>query len=259
MSTTSAVSTANSINGGKRKSLKSNIQTTLQKWKSAFKRITEETINNLDENDIPASADRKIEALFNPHGDQKKSPRFKGSEKYQLTRPNNNETSLINASISTPPTTAGNGEMKITDVDTTCSSNVGASNHYSPNPRNKIDRDKNIVNSNNEKITFDLYDAVKECRRLRNQADEPFCQADIIWKTRRKLWTDVTTNKDANEQHNREVFGAIPEQYYYRVYKKLVVDDKPLREPLNLEDAMKVINSGWTETKKWDNAAKGLG
>ena len=88
-----------------------------------------------------------------------------------------------------------------------------------------------------------------------------FCSAEKIWKRRRQLWTQPTDQEgsvNGDGATRREIFRAIPEGYYARVYKKLVVDDKPLREPLNLEDALQVINAGWTETRKWANAAKGM-
>ncbi|CCK69053.1 Gag1p KNAG_0B06230 [Huiozyma naganishii CBS 8797] len=106
-------------------------------------------------------------------------------------------------------------------------------------------------------VSFDNYDAVMECQRLREKVGEPFCSADQIWAERRDLWTKKTIAQV--DESNREMFNKIPEQYYHRIYQKLIMDDRPLKDPLNLEDIMKVINSGWKETKTWDNAARGKG
>lgn len=263
----------------KKRSFKSNIQSTLQKWKVAFKKITEDTLSNLEENDISASDDKKIEALFNSNSNTKKTA--KNSKKYQFNKNKkpvtgnttskdltqfDNDTGLASVSILTPPITAGATEMKITDEETGSSSmekvnsrgNTEMASDDANNTHDNIDNNSTTISKDNNKMSFDDYDAVKECEKLRNQTKEPFCDAGIIWQTRRNLWTEITTDEEESTDHNRDVFNAIPEQYYYRVYKKLVMEDKPLREPLNLEDAMKVINSGWMETKTWDNAAKGI-
>lgn len=247
----------------KKKSLKSNIQTTLQKWKVAFKRITEETLSNLEENDIPASDDKKIEALFNNNVKSKKTSNNK--TKYQFNKnkqykndelQKDNDVGIASPSVSTiPPLPTTTTTM--TSAETT-SSNI---DNNSKTNNNTHSTEGNRTDSNEQTpLTFDNFDVVKECEKLRNQTEGSFFHAEPLWQLRRDLWTRSQPGIETKpNDHNREIFRAIPEQYYYRVYKKLVVDDKPLREPLNLEDAMKVINSGWTETKTWDNAAKGLG
>ena len=155
----------------------------------------------------------------------------------------NNYIDLNKSSVSSPSIGKGNAdEMKATDITD-----------------NLSDIESNNKDDNIQNITFDNYDLVKECQKLRSRKDGPFYHGESIWKIRRKLWTENTTNIDPFKEHNRDVFKDIPEQYYYRVYKKLVIEDIPLREPLNLEDAIKVINSGWRENKTWDNASKGLG
>ncbi|CAL9733722.1 uncharacterized protein YLR407W [Monosporozyma servazzii] len=271
--------------GTKKRGFKSNIQSTLQKWKVAFKKITEETLTNLEENDISNSDNKKIEALFNNDPNSKNTT--KTIKRYQFNNNDNKkpitgnstvtckdiphyeiETGLANVSISTPPTTAGAPELKITDEETGSSSieklNSGGSIEVKPNGSNNsqsnFDNNSNTTDGQgSEKMTFDEYDVVKECAKLRKKTKGPFCDSGSIWQTRRSLWAEVvTTDEQGTVEHTRDVFKAIPEQYYYRVYKKLVMEDKPLREPLNLEDAMKVINSGWMETKTWDNAAKGV-
>lgn len=271
--------------GTKKRSFKSNIQSTLQKWKVVFKKITEETLTNLEENDISNSDNKKIEALFNSESNNKKDTKnTKKTKRYQFNNDNKksmtgtttinkdlthfeNETGLASLSILTPPTTAGAPELKITDEETGSSSmeklntggNTGGNTEIPSNSSNNIQSNYADDNQASVEMTFDEYDVVKECEKLRKKTKGPFYGSESIWQTRRNLWAEVvTTDGEDSIEHTRDVFKAIPEQYYYRVYKKLVMEDKPLREPLNLEDAMKVINSGWMETKTWDNAAKGV-
>ncbi|SCU77671.1 LAMI_0A01948g1_1 [Lachancea mirantina] len=108
-------------------------------------------------------------------------------------------------------------------------------------------------------VAFANYDAVAECQKLRSSLSGPFTAGDQIWKRRRELWTQQTpaATSVAAAQH-REQFADISSHHYTRIYKKLVVEDTPLRQPLNLQDAITVINAGWVETQKWERAAKGL-
>ncbi|SCW01835.1 LAFE_0E08306g1_1 [Lachancea fermentati] len=110
-----------------------------------------------------------------------------------------------------------------------------------------------------EKETFSNFDPVQECNKLRMEIGEPFTAGEQIWKRRRELWTTETspTAKEASKKH-RKRFSEISPQHYIRIYRKLVLEDAPLKEPVNLQDAMKVINAGWVETQKWERAAQGL-
>lgn len=113
---------------------------------------------------------------------------------------------------------------------------------------------------------YEKYDMNKECERLRKEDEinnKPFINGELLWNNRRKLW--LIPNKSIEpipiitiDNGNDKIFKSIPENYYPRIYNKLIMEDKPLKRPLNLSNAIKVIDSGWTETKKWDNAAKGI-
>lgn len=248
----------------KKKSLKSTIRNIIRRWKLILKRISEEALNDLDENDISISDGKRIEALFNnsnntnysdTNTDTDNMEKRRNKKKHKDIRSlnngelsnSNNYRSLSKHTVSTSSIIKGNdNERIVTDFNNNLH-NTKSSDSYNNNSNDK------------HKITFDNYDPVEECKKLRSQIYGTFYHAGTIWETRRKLWTENTTNIDSSKEHNRDVFKFIPEQYYYRVYKKLVIDDKPLREPLNLEDAIKVINSGWMETKIWDNTSKGLG
>ena len=247
----------------KKKSLKSNIHNIIRRWKLILRRISEEALNNLDENDISMSDDRRIEALFNVNNSDnsndnsdKRKNKKKGKDSQSLNdgEPSNSNKyiDISKQSISTPLRIEGNDDKRRT-TDLNINSYNTEDSGYNNDGDGGVDID---VGVDTHKITFDNYDSVKECEKLRSEINGTFYHAEIIWETRRKLWTENITNTDPSKEHNRDIFKSIPEQYYYRVYKKLVIDDKPLREPLNLEDAIKVINSGWMETKPWDNASK---
>lgn len=107
-----------------------------------------------------------------------------------------------------------------------------------------------------ERIPFEDYDTVDECAKLRRETGEPFCQGDKIWLRRRELWTQPAKSNSINESIKRSrKFTTIPRQCYVKIYKKLSIDDKPLKEPLNLKDALKVIDAGWTEIRRCEEAA----
>ncbi|CAI4047063.1 Gag1p SKDI_12G4320 [Saccharomyces kudriavzevii IFO 1802] len=218
-----------------KKNIKHTLAHTLQKWKETLKKITHETLSSIDDS---SGSDEKIEALFT------------------VPQPAVATSKGIDRDSGASMTQAGGGvnstlEMKLTDESEESSS---ANNATTTTSHTLSNSKKSIQN-------FENYNAVEERIKLAQKSRTPFCNAEKIWKRRRQLWTqpteqDGSINNDGATR--REIFQAIPQEYYARVYKKLVVDDKPLREPLNLEDALQVINAGWTETKKWANAAKGM-
>lgn len=107
--------------------------------------------------------------------------------------------------------------------------------------------------------TFATFDVVQECAKLRAATGEPFVKAEEVWRRRRDLWVSTTNGSYLETaEKNREVFKEIAPRQYVRIYRKLVVDGVPLKRPLNLQDAMQVVNAGWVETQKWERAAKGL-
>ncbi|CCC72142.1 hypothetical protein NCAS_0J01630 [Naumovozyma castellii] len=252
-----------------KKSVKTALSHTLHKWKTVLRKITHDTLTTLDDS---SSSDEKIEALFD--GVEETSPLKHGGEGpiHIVTNPISKLRSIdrdSGGSLS-PPVEGGPSELGIKlnndgrsegDITTTTkystTSDEGRmTDHHNASSTAQL---QNIKNKVILEETYANFDSVKECAKLRSSKEEPFIDGDLIWKKRRDLWNKPTKDIDPAElKRRRDVFKSIPEPYYPRVYKKLVVDDKPLREPLNLEDALKVINSGWTETRKWANAANGL-
>ncbi|AMD19944.1 HCL207Wp [Eremothecium sinecaudum] len=125
------------------------------------------------------------------------------------------------------------------------------------------DQEQTACSSNTEEVTeeytFSSYDPIKQRELLSSQCSGPFIRGPEIWETRRKLWTARSENntEDGAAAHKAN-FEKIKPQYYPRIYKKLVVDDRSLSEPVNLSDVMKIIEAGWVEKKKWELASKGL-
>ncbi|CAB4256177.1 similar to Saccharomyces cerevisiae YLR407W Putative protein of unknown function [Maudiozyma barnettii] len=226
-------------------SFKQSVSALMNKWKDIFKSITHNTLDELE----TYSSDEQIDAMFRRN---KKDANVVKFNKILNERDSGASLSQCN------PVTSSQLEMKLTDERSTeNATSVSASNATQVKD---IDEEMNSDdNEDEEDETFDNYDDVQACRLLRSEKGEPFVDAIEIWKYRRDLWqkrtTDVT-KEDIDER--REEFQQIPSEYYDRIYKKLVIEDKPLREPLNLQDALKVINSGWTETKKWERAANGI-
>lgn len=210
-----------------KKGIRSSVSQALQKWRVAFKKLTHDTLNSLDDSTM---TDDKIEALFQC------DTMSTNSQPCRMER-------RSSASVSIPPMLNIAVEMRLTDETDSLDASYSDSDGV-----------------DEEKETFATYDTAARCQQLRHELGEPFWQSDMIWKERRGFWVQVNPkNNDIECSEKRRVsFLKLPSDYYSRVYKKLVVDDKPLREPLNLEDAMKIINSGWAETKKWSNVVKGL-
>lgn len=225
---------------------KQSISTLMNKWKEIFKSITHNTLDELEN----YSSDEQIDAMFQKH------KRDRNIIKFNKILQQKEINSSNDASLSNHITSNSNLEMKLTDTNTSLSNNES-----SKLQQDIVDLYKDNTHLTESRIeeTFDNYDDVFACQQLRLKRGEPFIDAVEIWEHRRELWQQVT-NDTTKEQidESREEFQRIPSEYYDRIYKKLVIEDKPLREPLNLQDALKVINAGWTETKKWERAANGV-
>lgn len=107
---------------------------------------------------------------------------------------------------------------------------------------------------------FENFDATLECEKLRSQKPEGlFIQGPELWEKRRKLWLKETPSNTLEEaEKSRAAFNGISPKKYGAIYKRLVLEDAHLKQSLNLQDVIKVINAGWVETSKWDRAAKGI-
>lgn len=66
------------------------------------------------------------------------------------------------------------------------------------------------------------------------------------WKKNREEWT----SGPAPEVKPSSIQG-IPEHAYSQVYQVLVKQNRPLKEPMNLADALKVIRAGWVADGSW--------
>lgn len=253
------------------------LSTTLKKWRSALKKVTHETLNSLD--DVTAN-EEKVEALFDGDKNMVISSKYKededalvedatnelksssialfdgstaqkaGMQSY-LSSKSIDRVSSGSRSINGPNDTSILG-MKLSEESEeggSAISNFGVAKTHSGN------------SSKEEKVTFLNFDTVKECEKLRQKTKGPFTGGPDLWKTRRNLWREKTVADRVIEEQNqtrKDLFDSIPEAYYTRVYKKLVVDDKPLKESMNLSDVLHVINAGWVDNKKWSNAGNGL-
>ncbi|AGO12430.1 AaceriAER078Wp [[Ashbya] aceris (nom. inval.)] len=107
--------------------------------------------------------------------------------------------------------------------------------------------------------TFETFDPREQREALHADSSTPFVDGPKLWHIRRKLWTAPTANNSVQEAaEHRASFRKIKPHYYPRIYRKLVLDDRPLSQPINLEDVMKIMDAGWLETNKWERASRGL-
>ncbi|KAA8915415.1 hypothetical protein TRICI_002448 [Trichomonascus ciferrii] len=75
------------------------------------------------------------------------------------------------------------------------------------------------------------------------------------WVRIRERWTKGTcahaTTPDEFENYEHSQLKHIPPTAYPRMYKMLVKENRPLKEPLNLADALKIIKAGWEADGTW--------
>lgn len=209
----------------------SSIRTILHKCKANLKKVAHEALGDSSSDGESTTVD----ALFD--GDTVKEESCLPQKSVQrISEDGNSSTSATQT-----------GEMRLTDENES-------------GDTISLEEEVDTQGKTNAVQTFANYNPVEECTRLRSEFGEPFIQGELIWRRRRELWTtrpDNSTKCNESQQH-RSSFDKVSPQYYTRIYKKLVLDNKPLRQPLNLQDAMRVINAGWVETNKWERASKGL-
>jgi hypothetical protein len=75
------------------------------------------------------------------------------------------------------------------------------------------------------------------------------------WVRIRESWTKGTchhtTTAEEFENYDKSQLKNIPKNAYPRMYKMLVKENRPLKEPLNLADAFKIIKAGWEADGTW--------
>lgn len=215
---------------------KKGLSCTLRRWAVALRRATHLALNNMDESN---HGEDRVNILF--HGGAAKLADAVGMDR-------DSGASSIPVCMS---------EMRLT-------TETEESEHSTQNDRLSRDGEETdeeeSCDEEEEMESFRRFDTVAECDRLRKQSPGPFCRGYEIWQRRRALWLRPTGSqaKLRESEARREVFATIPPNYYTRIYKRLVMDNKPLREPMNLQDAIQIINAGWIETRKWEDAANGL-
>jgi hypothetical protein len=73
------------------------------------------------------------------------------------------------------------------------------------------------------------------------------------WNRRRMEWTgggmDLGPPLDS-------VLDSIPEKMYTKVYDALIKEQRPLKQPINLADAVPIIKAGWVADGTWPKDAK---
>jgi hypothetical protein len=74
------------------------------------------------------------------------------------------------------------------------------------------------------------------------------------WKRRRKEWTKSNLSSSQKSKlinESKSLLNNVPESAYPSIYKMLVKENKPLKKPINLGDALKVIKAGWIADGTW--------
>lgn len=102
------------------------------------------------------------------------------------------------------------------------------------------------------------FDSVGEAEKLRVD-DVPFSSGSSVWERRRAAWTRGT-RQERLVAKQRAVDGAlaVPRENFPVIYASLVERNRTLKKPMNLKDALRVINAGWLANKKWERASQGL-
>ncbi|ODV73639.1 Gag1p CYBJADRAFT_173042 [Cyberlindnera jadinii NRRL Y-1542] len=156
-----------------------------------------------------------------------------------------NELFIVTSSSSLDPSVLEQNSPQSIADDTT-------SNTMTTTAMEREDSETNLV-------LWSEFDAVKEADALR-QGETPFTKGPEVWQKRRAAWTNGTREQKLQaKQRCLDNSLKLSKENYPVVYSALVERNKTLKKPMNLKDALKVINSGWIANKKWEKAALGLG
>lgn len=145
------------------------------------------------------------------------------------------------------------GRSSAADQDVTSNSNVNNNTNINgliesnTNPTDVTD-----ISLPSKPVVFGDFNSVEIANRLRKE-DEPFVDGPLIWEKRRQAWlcsdTCGASTKPAKSRKSCTLHN-ISKESYPTVYKHLIEKEKTLKRPMNLQDAVEVINAGWLSSKK---------
>lgn len=132
------------------------------------------------------------------------------------------------------------------------------SNEQSNSETNSEENQSNIINES----SYENFDSVLEAKKLHKELgeDKPFINGEDIWQKRRNAWL-YSNNELKSKAKQRSLDNSlvgISKDNYPIIYNSLIEKQKTLKKPMNLKDALKVINAGWIASKKWERATQGL-
>lgn len=199
-----------------RRGVRGTLSSTLHKWRNALRKLTYEVLSKIEERSY-GEEDKDVDDLFRSDS-------------------------------------LGHSGESITLAGTSTDMRLAVETEDDNTDETKVSK-QTTAREGHGRIPFEEYDAVSECAKLRRETGEPFYQGSQIWLRRRELWTQPAATNSINDSIKRSrKFSKISSQSYIKIYKKLSIDDKSLREPLNLKDALKVVDAGWKEVRRCEEA-----
>ncbi|ODQ83012.1 hypothetical protein BABINDRAFT_5888 [Babjeviella inositovora NRRL Y-12698] len=121
----------------------------------------------------------------------------------------------------------------------------------------------NVQIDNDEEDTLDM-----EPLRAKLEQNGPFIDGHKLWEKRRKVWVTPKANtpegrfdphKLRYQLRKRQIdLNNIPKDKHVQIYEILVENNKRLKNPMPLKDAVKLIDLGWVADKTWENATNSL-
>ncbi|GME83620.1 unnamed protein product [Ambrosiozyma monospora] len=95
---------------------------------------------------------------------------------------------------------------------------------------------------------------------------EPFIGGEELWKLQNEEWLKPSPeNATLEGKHklqqrlsNMELRKYVATKDYYIVYKNLVINNRSLKKPMNLRDLLNVVEAGWTWTRVFEKAGRGV-
>lgn len=130
------------------------------------------------------------------------------------------------------------------------------------NSSDETNSSENGLNTVHSLPRFQDFDAVQEAKKLQREQGNNvvFSDGHQIWQKRREIWQNSTSEErtKAKQKSLENSLIGVSKDNYPIIYNSLIEKQKTLKKPMNLKDALKIINAGWIASKKWERAAQGL-
>ncbi|GMG41688.1 unnamed protein product [Ambrosiozyma monospora] len=237
--------------------------------------------NNLNFNKEKSLPSLPLSQVNNSNSNSLTQPQLQPQQSATATATTNNTTSantanpstsgkLANSTTTTTHRTTLEDKMSLDDNDnentnSNTSSAIATPTNTSTNATSDVEsqpQSSNIKCSNTNSKSN-----ANHARTITPQKPtEPFIGGEELWKLQNQEWLKPSPENSTLEGKHKlqqrlsslELRKYVATKDYYIVYKNLVINNRSLKKPMNLRDLLNVVEAGWTWTRVFEKAGRGV-